>query len=48
MTIHGELFFLDVDIRRAWFPQSGISRALMLNFKWPTKHGKGVQHRAKL
>lgn len=36
---HGPYTVLDMDIRDAWFPNSRLSRGLMVSYKWKVVHG---------
>jgi len=35
---HSAVVLLDFDFRTAWFPNAGLSRALLINYKYPTVH----------
>lgn len=48
ITRHGRIFLFDMDLREAWFKHSQISRALLVSYKWRSKHGQCCSiHRAK-
>jgi hypothetical protein len=36
---HGPLVAFDMDLRDAWFPNSRLSRGLMVSYKWRVVHG---------